>query len=200
MEGIEPLPSSLCGMAGCRVRCHFGYLDSRPMFCSIHQRTGMFNLHSQCCQHPGCEKVPMYMLEGGPRMFCKPHAEEGMVNAHDLRLGRPPPATAGLPVYQCCCGRYSSPAALYLYYNESLSAWVAECFQHKVTSAMVIERGGEPAFRAVDADVISEGSHEWLRYDGRTGVWSPPSSFRTKHLLNPPSQAFETAREGVLRR
>ena len=91
-------------------------------------------------------------------------------------------SVGGRPVYRCCRGRDSSSAALHLYYNESLSAWVAEGFQHEVANAMDIERGGEPAFRAVDADVISEGSHEWQRYDGRTGGWSPPSSFLTKHL------------------
>ena len=52
----------------------------------------------------------------------------------------------------------------------------------EVTNALDIERGGEPAFRAVDGDVISEGSHEWQRYDSRIGGWSAPSFFLTKHL------------------
>ena len=90
-------------------------------------------------------------------------------------------SVGGRPVYRCCRGRDSSSAALYLYYNESFSVWVAEGFQ-EVTNALDIERGGEPAFRAVDGDVISEGSHEWQRYDSRIGGWSAPSSFLTKHL------------------
>ena len=89
---------------------------------------------------------------------------------------------AGRPVYRCSRGRDSSPAVLLLYFRESLGVWVAEGFQHEVIDVMDIGRGGEPAFRAVNADVIVEGWHEWQSYDGRTDVWSPPSSFLTKHL------------------
>ena len=130
--------------------------------------------------HPRCHRIPIMtnaialMSPSSLRIGIDKYQYDYMV-----LLGV---SIAGRPVYRCCCGRYSSPAALHLYYSESLCVWVAEGFQHEVTNAMDIERGGEPAFRAVDADVISEGSHEWQRYDGRTGVWSPPSSCWTKHL------------------
>jgi hypothetical protein len=32
---------------------------------------------------------------------------------------------------------------------------------------MDIDRGGEPAFRVIGADVIDKGWHEWQWYDGR---------------------------------
>ena len=92
--------------------------------------------------------------------------------------------SAGRPVYRCCRGRDSSPAALHLYFKPSLGLWVSEGFQHEVTDASDIERGGlhsvpssrspMPAFRAVGADVIDEGWHEWQCYDG---AWCTPSSF-----------------------
>ena len=43
---------------------------------------------------------------------------------------------------------------------ESLGVLVSEGFQHEVTDVMDIERGGEPAFRAVGAVVIDEDWHE----------------------------------------
>ncbi len=89
---------------------------------------------------------------------------------------------AGRPVYRCCRGRDTSPAALVLYFKQWLGHWVAEGFQHEVADAMDIDRGGEPAFRAVGVDVIDEGWHEWQCYDWRTGAWCPSSSFWTKHL------------------
>ena len=90
--------------------------------------------------------------------------------------------TAGRPVYRCCRGRDSSPAALHLLFKESLGAWVSEGFQHEVTDVMDIERGGEPAFRAVGTVVIDEDWHEWQSYDRRSGDWSTPSSFLTKQI------------------
>ena len=114
-----------------------------------------------------------------------------LVSPSSLRIGPdeyqydykilPDMSVGGRPVYRCCRGRDSSSATLYLYYNESSSVWVAEGFQ-EVTNAMDIERGGEPAFRAVDGDVISEGLHAWQRYDSRSCDWSAPSNFWTKYL------------------
>ncbi len=89
---------------------------------------------------------------------------------------------AGRRVYRCCRGRDSSPAALHLYFKESLGVWVSEGFQHEVTDVMDIERGGEPAFRAVGTVVIDEDWHEWQSYDGRSGAWSSPCMYWTKHL------------------
>ena len=89
---------------------------------------------------------------------------------------------AGRPVYRCNRGRDTSPAALLLYFKESLGAWVSEGFQHEVIDVRDIERGGEPAFRAIGTAVIEEDWHEWQSYDRRSGDWSTPSSFLTKHI------------------
>jgi hypothetical protein len=89
---------------------------------------------------------------------------------------------AGWPVYRCYRGRESSSAVLHLYLKRSLDVWVSEGFQHEVTDVTDIARGGEPAFRAVGTVVIEEDWHEWQSYDRRSGAWSTPSSFWTKHL------------------
>lgn len=54
----------------------------------------MVNLYSKNCNHPGCDKIPWFGVEGSKKMeFCAEHAVQGMIYLRDYRTSRSGPIT-----------------------------------------------------------------------------------------------------------